>query len=108
MYTSACIVYVEFDVAMIRRCFREITSITYQELLTRYYSCSRRVTSESTLESFRPDEFPITRYTTQLHEAEKENFGQRYGNTLAADDTQVGDYYIYEIVGRSYIVKEKQ
>ena len=54
---------------------------------------------------FRPDEFPITRYTT-ANEAEKENLWSRvWQYACRADEIpEVGDYYVYEIVGRSYVV----
>ena len=69
---------------MIRDVSERSPGITYQELLDQdTHPVPDVLRLESTV-SFGPDEFPITRYTTrEWHEVEKENFGQRYGSTLA-------------------------
>ena len=81
--------------------------VTYQQLLDDDTHPVPDVLRMESTKSFGPDEFPITRYTTrEWHEAEKEKLWSRvWQYACRADEIpEVGDYYVYEIVGRSYIV----
>ncbi|MEC8767083.1 MAG: Rieske 2Fe-2S domain-containing protein, partial [Actinomycetota bacterium] len=92
---------------MIRDVSERSPGITYQELLDQdTHPVPDVLRLESTV-SFGPDELPITRYTTrEWHEVEKEKLWSKvWQYACRADEIpEVGDYYIYEIVGRSYIV----
>ena len=81
--------------------------ITYQQLLDEDTHPVPDVLRLESAVSFGPDEFPITRYTTrEWHEVEKEKLWSRvWQYACRADEIpEVGDYYVYEIVGKSYVV----
>ncbi len=81
--------------------------VTYQELLDQD---THPVPDVLRLESPRyagTADFSIERYTTrEWHEREKEHLWSRVWQYACRTDEipEVGDYYLYEIVGRSYIV----
>ncbi|MEM7285119.1 MAG: aromatic ring-hydroxylating dioxygenase subunit alpha [Actinomycetota bacterium] len=81
--------------------------LSYQELLD---TDTHPVPDVLRLESPRyagTEDFSIDRYTTrEWHELEKERLWSRVWQYACRVDEipEVGDYYIYEIVGRSYIV----
>ena len=97
----------EHDVAIVRDVSERSPGITYQQLLDEdTHPVPDVLRLESTI-SFGPDEFPITRYTTrEWHEVEKEKLWSKvWQYACRADEIpEVGDFYVYEIVGRSYIV----
>ena len=97
----------EQDVAILRDVSERSPGITYQQLLDEdTHPVPDVLRLESTI-SFGPDEFPITRYTTrEWHEVEKEKLWSKvWQYACRADEIpEVGDFYVYEIVGRSYIV----
>ena len=94
-------------VAIVRDVSERSPGITYQELLDEDTHPVPDVLRLESTQSFGPDEFPVTRYTTrEWHEIEKENLWSKvWQYACRADEIpEVGDHYVYEIVGRSYIV----
>ena len=93
--------------AIIRDVSERSPGITYQELLDEDTHPVPDVLRLESTKSFGPNEFPITRYTTrEWHETEKEKLWARvWQYTCRTDEIpEIGDYYVYEIVGRTYIV----
>ena len=97
----------EEKVVTIRDVEERSPGITYQQLLDADTHPVPDVLRMESTKSLGPDEFPISRYTTrEWHEVEKEKLWSRvWQYTCRANEIpEVGDYYVYEIVGRSYIV----
>ncbi len=97
----------EENVAIVREVSERSPGVTYQELLDADTHPVPDVLRLESTKSYGPDEFPVARYTTrEWHEVEKEKLWSRVWQYACRVDeiSEIGDYYIYEIVGKSYVV----